>query len=64
MQMKSRKYESEAAAFEHLRSLGKLEYFGRAGYDYEYSVCTLHHNNGAKYPLNIYRDGLVVLREK
>jgi hypothetical protein len=57
-----RKYESEEAAFAHLRTLGKLEFFGRDGYDHEYCVCNLTLEDGRKYPINIYRDGDVKLR--
>lgn len=42
---------------------GKLEYFGRAGVNYEYCVYTYHVRDGRKLPLNIYDDGRVELRK-
>lgn len=61
--MKPRKYESEDEAFEHMQSLGKLDFFGRAGMDYEYCVCTLTYTDGRIEHINIYRDGNVIFRE-
>jgi hypothetical protein len=62
--MRSRKYESEKAALEHLRSIGTVKLHGRAGLDYEYCVCTLTLPDGREYHLSVYKDGNVVLREK
>lgn len=61
--MKSRKYGSREEAFEQLRAIGNLEFFGRAGLQYEYCVTKLTLPDGREFKLDIYDDGKVILRE-
>jgi hypothetical protein len=61
--VRSRKFPSLEEAVKHLKDRGRLEFFGRAGSDYEYGVYKFHHTDGRSYYLDIYMDGMVVLKE-
>lgn len=61
--MKSRQFPSYEEAKKYLEERGTLQYFGRAGINYEYCVYTLTLHNGIKYHLSVYDDGKVEIRE-
>ena len=63
MKRKSRKFPTIEKAITYLEERGKLEYFGRAGQNYEYCVYKFTHKYGMVYHLSVYDDGTVVIRD-
>jgi hypothetical protein len=61
--MRSRQFPSFKEAIAYLEERGRLEYFGRAGLNYEYCVYNFHHNDGYMYRVNVYDNGKVEIRE-
>ena len=59
--MRSRKYPTKEEAYAYLNAVGKLEFFGRVGLNYEACLYKIHLFDGRVYSIQVYDDGTVEL---
>jgi hypothetical protein len=57
-------FRSGDEARAYFERYGRLEFYGRAGLDYEYCVYSYHVRDGRTLALDIYDDGRVKLRQE